>query len=103
MKTCEVIRNKLEQALKPFKLEIEDQSHLHKGHLDNPALLETHFKLLIVADCFTNITKVQRHRMIYKILLTELQQNIHALSMHTYTVNEFNTLKTSKKTDENLP
>jgi BolA protein len=54
-----------------------------------PPNSETHFKLVLVSDNFLGLSKVQRHQMIYKILLETMKQ-IHALSIQAFTIEEYN-------------
>mmetsp|Transcript_22959 Transcript_22959/g.53224 ORF Transcript_22959/g.53224 Transcript_22959/m.53224 type:complete len:95 (+) Transcript_22959:94-378(+) len=47
-----------------------------------PENSETHFKVIVVSDKFSNTkTPLQRHRMIHTILKEELDGPVHALSI----------------------
>ncbi|EEB99071.1 hypothetical protein MPER_01311 [Moniliophthora perniciosa FA553] len=46
---------------------------------------ETHFSINVVSEAFEGKTTIQRHRMIYDILVEELQQGLHSLSLKTKT------------------
>ena len=48
-----------------------------------------HFDAIVVSDIFLNKTRVARHRVIYDILGDRMKQEIHALSMKLYTINEW--------------
>ena len=48
----------------------------------------THFDLYVRSDVFLNKSKLERHRMIYAALGTELMNEIHALSMKLLTISE---------------
>ena len=67
------------QDLQPLELEIEDQSAAHAGHAG--ARSGAHFRLHLVSDAFTGLSRVQRHRMVYERLASLLQGRIHALTM----------------------
>lgn len=85
MSVAETIKNKLEAALSPAELEIEDQSYLHKGHAGAPAGGESHFRVRIVSAAFEGKTRLQRHKMVNEILAEELAGPVHALTMVTDT------------------
>ncbi|KAH7280934.1 hypothetical protein KP509_36G021300 [Ceratopteris richardii] len=78
----EVIRQKIETALDPVLLEVEDVSYKHAGHAGvHQGATETHFNLKIVSPMFEGKTLVKRHRLVYEILQEELQNGLHALSI----------------------
>lgn len=79
---------KLEAALKPSRLLLRDESHLHAGHRESPGLPETHFALEVVSDEFKGLSLLQRQRKVYGLLQEELKERVHALSMKTRTVAE---------------
>ncbi len=78
------IQSKLEIALQPDLFYIENESHMHGG----PAT-ESHFKLTVVAAQFGDQSPVKRHQTVYKLLANELAAGVHALSLHLYTVEEW--------------
>lgn len=71
------------QMLKPIKLIVIDESHKHAGHagVGEGAGSETHFAVQVVADCFEGLSLVQRHKLIYTLLATEMNGGVHALSI----------------------
>ena len=85
MNMRETITSKLEQALTPTHLEVIDESHMHNV----PAGAESHFKVIIVSDEFKDKMLVARHRMVNKALEQELGGGIHALALHTMTMDEW--------------
>ena len=74
----EVISENL-QALKPIKIDIQDEGHLHVGHAG--AKSGGHFKLYIVSDMFADISIINRHKLIYQCLDKLMKTDIHALSI----------------------
>lgn len=76
------IKKRLEEALKPTKLEIEDQSALHSGHKGNIAG-GGHYRALIVSSLFEGKKLLERHKMVYKALGDLQGTEIHAFSMKT--------------------
>lgn len=82
------IKNSIEtklQSLQPQFLEVVNESHQHNV----PAGSESHFKVTIVSDAFQGKMLVARHRMVNQILADELAQSIHALVLHTMTMEEW--------------
>ena len=85
MSLQKVIEKKLDDAFSPVYLRVENESHMHNV----PAGSEMHFKVQIVSDTFTDQMLIKRHRAVNKALEEELAGPIHALSMHTFTQDEW--------------
>lgn len=49
----------------------------------------THFQAQIVSKLFSGMTMVQQHQMVYKTLGDKMGTDIHALSIQTYTPEEW--------------
>lgn len=49
----------------------------------------THFEAVVVSDEFAGKSRVQRHQLVYKTLGDRMREEIHALSMKTYTPQEW--------------
>lgn len=88
MSVAETIRRKLEVALMPERLEIVDESHLHKGHAGHRPGVETHFRVTVVAAGFAGKSRVERQRLVTATLKDEIGNPVHALSMKTMTPEE---------------
>jgi BolA-like protein 1 len=85
----ERIRDSLSRALSPVELEIEDISHLHKGHAGMAGTNgETHFNVRVVSKEFEGKSMLKRHRVIYDLLQDELKTGLHALSIDAKTPSE---------------
>ena len=69
-------------ALEPQHLEVLDESHMHSRGL------ETHYKAVIVSPVFAGLNAVKRHQKVYASL-GELMGQVHALALHTYTLEEW--------------
>ena len=80
----QTITQKIQDALKPLHLEVENESHMHNV----PDGSESHFKILVVSDEFDGQMLIKRHRLINQVLSDELQQ-IHAMALHTMTPDEW--------------
>lgn len=81
MKIRQSIERKLKSELSPEYLEVIDQSHLHEGHAGHNPGGESHFKLVISASKLEGLTRIEKHKIIHKILDEELKKSIHALSI----------------------
>jgi BolA protein len=75
------MREKLMVALRPSRLDLVNESHLHAGHRSSPGTGESHFRVLIVSEAFAGKTRVERHRMINEIVGEELKGGVHALAI----------------------
>ena len=83
----EMIRQRLTEALEPESLDIEDDSASHAGHASAGG--GGHFNVIIVSNKFNGQNLIKRHRMVYDAVADMMNKEIHALSMKTYTPDEF--------------
>ena len=88
MSVAETIRSKIEKAFSPSRLIVEDESHKHAGHAGAREGGETHFRLIVVADAFEGMSRVERHRSVTSALKDEMGNPIHALAIKTLTPDE---------------
>ena len=85
MTITERMTEKLEAALAPAHLEVQDVSEKHRGHGGYREGGETHFHLVISSAAFAGKNRVQQQRMIYDIVAAEMDERVHALSMELST------------------
>jgi len=85
MNMQQTITSKLEKALSTEHLEVINESHMHNV----PEGSESHFKVIIVSDDFKDKMLLARHRLVNKVLEEELKGSIHALALHTMTMEEW--------------
>ena len=85
MNVHEKIEQKISEALSPTHLQVINESHMHNV----PPGSESHFKLVVVTDTFSGVPRVRRHQTVNGILKDELAGPIHALSMETLTMEEW--------------
>lgn len=78
---------RLQQALAPEHLDIEDDSAAHAGHAGARSGAG-HFNLTIVARAFSGQAPLARHRMVYRALADMMPAEIHALSIRAYSPEE---------------
>lgn len=67
-------------TLHPSKLEIRDDSALHKGHKGNAG--GGHFSVTIESSLFNGKSTIIRHRLIYQAVGDLIPSRIHALSIN---------------------
>ena len=80
MRVRQTIETKLVEAFDPLHLTVDDESSNHNV----PAGSESHFKVVIVAECFDARRLIDRHRMVNAALAEELAGPVHALALHAY-------------------
>jgi BolA protein len=81
------LKERLEAALQPRRLEVTDESHLHAGHA-GAADGRGHFTVLVVADAFSGLPTLRRHRLVYEAVGDMMQTDIHALSIQALAPDE---------------
>jgi len=82
------IREKLERALAPSRLEVINESHLHAGHRNSPGTGESHFRVLVVSAMFAGKSRLARHRLVNETLAAELRGPVHALAIEAHSPEE---------------
>lgn len=63
---------------------LENESHMHGG-----SATESHYKVIAVSDDFVGKRAVQRHQSVYKIVAELMNNPIHALALHLFSVEEW--------------
>ena len=86
MEVTKSITDKLAAACQPEHIELINESHMHAG----PAT-ESHFKLIMVSGQFAGLPAVRRHQLVYRILQEELAGPVHALALHLFSPEEWQT------------
>ncbi|MDG1530794.1 MAG: BolA family transcriptional regulator [Paracoccaceae bacterium] len=81
MAISDEINLKLTTAFTPTSLDVLNESHLHAGHSGDDGSGESHFRVVIKAAAFTDMTRLARHRAVHAALGAELIGKIHALAL----------------------
>lgn len=84
--TANLIKQKLNEAIKPETIELIDNSPAHAGHAG--AKSGGHYNVTIVAEAFDGKSLVQRHQLIYQALGDLMKTEIHALGINALTPSE---------------
>ena len=74
------IEEKLRNAFEPSYLLVVNESEKHHGHSGDDGSGESHFSVHIISNCFSNMNKIDCHRMIYSALSDEMK-TVHAVSL----------------------
>ena len=83
------IENLILKIFKPEFLSVIDVSEQHRGHKNFKEGVESHFEIIIVSEKFINLSRVERHRMVNRILKEEFLLDLHSVVVKTYTSEEF--------------
>jgi acid stress-induced BolA-like protein IbaG/YrbA len=75
MVTPEQVKSYIEQGLACDSVTVRGDGH--------------HFEAVIVSGEFRGKSKVQQHQLVYRALGERMREEIHALSMQTYTPEDF--------------
>lgn len=70
-------------------LEVRDFSAQHRGHAESQVHGGGHYAVTIVADFFRGLSRLARHRAVYRALHNELREDIHALKIAAYAPEEW--------------
>ena len=83
------IENLILKIFKPEFLSVIDVSEQHRGHKNFKEGVESHFEIIIVSEKFINRSRIERHRMVNRILKEEFLSDLHSVVLKTYTSEEF--------------
>ena len=81
----ERLRNQLITELQPLHLELLNESPQH----GLPPEAEKHFRVVIVAEKFLDLSRIDRHRLVHAAVAQELKEHVHALSVQAFTADEW--------------
>lgn len=71
----------LRQAFSPSRLEVINDSARHFGHPGDDGSGESHFTVVIEAECFAGKSRLERQRMVNKALGDIPGERVHALAI----------------------
>ena len=72
---------RLNDALSPTRLDLEDQSNRHIGHAGHDGRGESHFALTIESAAFAGLSRIERQRKVYAALGDLMRERVHALTI----------------------
>jgi BolA protein len=74
------IEQRLTTAFAPSVLEVVNESYKHAGHAGDDGSGESHFRIVIRAAAFQDMTRIARNRAVQQAL-GDLNTRIHALAL----------------------
>ena len=87
------IKTKIEKVIKdyfePYYFSVLDVSEKRRGHQGFREGVESHFEIVIVSKIFDNKNKINRHRMVNKILKDDYSKDLHSVTIKALTLEEF--------------
>jgi BolA protein len=84
----QAIEDALRDRLEAQHVAVIDQSSLHEDHLGAQGG-GGHFQVLVVSDRFRGLSRIAAQRVVYEALGDLMVNDIHALSMRTFTPEEW--------------
>lgn len=87
-KTLESMESVLKKHFKPVILRVSDDSEKHAGHSGNTGYGVTHVRIYLISSLFEGLTKVARHREVYRILQPFMNKGLHAAVLNLFSPNE---------------
>lgn len=87
MTRTERINSILQNQFQPEYLDVINESPLH--HVGEA--VETHFKVVMVSTQFESQPLIKRHRMVQGSIKQEFDSGLHALTLHLFTPEEWQT------------
>ena len=74
------IRDRLDAAFAPSRLDVVNESGLHAGHAGDDGSGESHWRVVMRADAMGPMSRVQRHRAVHAAL-GDVMDRLHALAL----------------------
>ena len=76
----QTIRERLEAAFSPSRLEVVNESAMHAGHAGDDGSGESHWRVVMRAEALGPMGRVQRHRAVHTAL-GDVMGRLHALAL----------------------
>jgi BolA protein len=86
--TKAAIERKIITDLDAIHIEVEDESWKHAGHA-GAAAGGGHFTLVVVSPKFEGLNPLDRRRLVFSVLQSEMQGEIHALTVRAMSPSEW--------------
>ena len=80
----DVLETRLRESLDATHVEVIDESHLHAGHA-GAREGGRHFRAVVVSEKFEGLGRVRSQQLVYQAVEDWMGNEIHALSMKTFT------------------
>ncbi|MFV9838678.1 MAG: BolA family protein [Aaplasma endosymbiont of Hyalomma asiaticum] len=73
------IKRKINDLMKDSQVHIVNESDDHAGHTSRSGYAVSHLKVTVVSDYFTGMQKLNRQRLMHKVLETEIKM-LHSIT-----------------------
>ena len=83
------IEKMISDNINPYFFSVKDVSQEHKGHQSFKEGVESHFEIIIVTEKFHNKNKIERHRIVNKILKEEFLSDLHSVTLKAFSIQEY--------------
>ena len=83
------IEKMISDDITPYFFSVKDVSEEHRGHQSFKEDVESHFEIIIVAEKFYNKNKIERHRIVNKILKEEFLSDLHSVTLKAFSIEEY--------------
>ena len=74
------LKEKINKNIKPEKITLIDNSHIHSKHKFFDAK-KYHLKIIIKSEKLKKMSKIDSHKLIYSTLEADMNEKIHALEI----------------------
>ena len=88
-----IITEKINENLSPDFFQIINFSDKHKNHYLEDNSDTSHIKLIIVSKNFDSLSKIDRERLVHKLISEEISNTIHSIRLKLYTLEEYQLIK----------
>ena len=75
--------------INPHFFSVKDVSEAHRGHQSFKEDVESHFEIIVVSEKFHNQNKIERHRIVNKILKEEFLSYLHSVTLKAFSIQEY--------------
>lgn len=82
------IQSLLETGLSPLRLEVINDSARHHGHAGDDGSGESHFTIVVESAAFTGKSRLERQRMVNRMLGNIPGERVHALAIRAFAPGE---------------
>lgn len=82
------IQSLLETGLSPLRLDVINDSARHHGHAGDDGSGESHFTIVVESAAFTGKSRLERQRMVNRMLGDIPGERVHALAIRAFAPGE---------------
>jgi len=76
-----IVKKKIEENIPSSLVKVEDKTFLHKNHSSH-TIGKFHIKITIESGILKNLSKIEKNKIINKIIKNEIKNYIHSIQIH---------------------